>query len=291
MLVGTASVNWGFDPLYFWTNPPSFDEMLSQMAESGYAGTEISYHFPTDVPELRSDLARHGLLAAATFHEVELLDPALHDAEADRVIPVADRLQALGCDILILSDHTSPERLAVAGRVNPDGSDGLDDRRWQNLADGLNRIGKMLRDRGMRAVFHPHVGTFVETRVEIDRLCSLTDPELLGLCPDTGHLAYAGVDPEAIFVDYAPRVWYVHLKDVDAGVLNTVRAERLDFASGVQRGLFVPLGDGSVDMNRIFGSLKAANYDGWIIVEQDAPTDPIYAAKRSRAFLKDRFGL
>ncbi len=291
MQVGTASVNWGFDPLYYWSVLPSFDQMLGEMSECGYAGTEISYHFPTDIPGLRGDLARHGLLAAATFHEVELLDPTLHDAEVARVVPVADRLQALGCDILILADHTSPERLAVAGRVNPDGSDGLDDRRWGYLADGLNRVGKMLRDRGMRAVFHPHVGTFVETRNEIDRLCALTDPELLGLCPDTGHLAYAGVDPESIFVDYASRVWYVHLKDVDAAALEIVRAERLDFAAAVQRGLFVPLGDGCVDMDRIFGSLRAASYDGWIIVEQDAPSDPIYAAKRSRAFLKDRFAL
>ncbi len=291
MLVGTASVNWGYDPLYYWTNPPSFAQMLGEMAATGYSGTEISYHFPTDIPELRDDLARHGLLAAATFHEVQLLDPALHASEAARVIPVADRLQALGCDVLILADHTSPARLAVAGRVNPDGSDGLDDTGWKNLSTGLNRIGQMLRDRGMRAVFHPHVGTFVETRDEIDRLCSLTDPELLGLCPDTGHLAYAGVDPEAIFVDYASRVWYVHLKDVDADALAHVRAERLDFAAAVQRGLFVPLGDGSVDMARIFGSLKAASYDGWIIVEQDAPSDPLYAAKRSREFLSREFGI
>ena len=61
MLAGTASVNWGFDPLYYWTNPPSFEQMLTEMAESGYAGTEISYHFPTDIPALRDDLARHRL--------------------------------------------------------------------------------------------------------------------------------------------------------------------------------------------------------------------------------------
>lgn len=291
MQVGTAAVNWGFDPLYHWAKPPSFEQMLTEMAASGYAGTEISYNFPMDIPALRADLARHGLRAAATFHEVLLLDPALHDAEIARVKPVADRLQTLGCDTLLLSDHTTPERLAVAGRVNPDGSDGLDDERWHHLAAGLNRLGKMLRDRGMRAALHPHVGTYVETRAEIDRLCALTDPELVGLCPDTGHLAYAGADPEAVFVDYAPRVWYVHLKDVDRNILEQVRAERLDFPSGVRRNLFVPLGDGVVNFDRIFGALRAARYDGWVIVEQDAPQDPLYAAKRSRAYLRDAFGL
>ena len=291
MHVGTASVNWGFDPLYDWTVTPSFDRLLDEMAACGYEGTEISYHFPIDVTLLREELARCGLRAASTFHAVDLLDPARHDDEIARAMPVAERLQALDCDILILSDRAWPQRLKVAGRVAPDGSDGLDERQWQALAGGLNRIGESLRARGMRAVYHPHVGTYVETRAEVDRLCALTDPALLGLCPDTGHLAYAGADPEAVFVDYAPRIWYVHLKDIDAARLQQVRAERLDFAAAVKLGLFVPLGEGMVDMERIFGALRASNYTGWVIVEQDAPADPLAAAMKSRAYLRERFGL
>lgn len=291
MHVGTASVSWGYDPLYTWTSPPPFEQLLDEIAASGYEGTEISYHFPMDVASLRADLARRNLRAAATFHEVQLLDPARHDEEITRMLPVAGRLQELGCDILILSDTTSPRRLAVAGRVAPDGSDGLDDDQWQALALGLNRMGEALRGRGMRAVVHPHVGTYIETRAEIDRLCALTDPALIGLCPDTGHLAYAGVDPESVFVDYASRVWYVHLKDVDAAKLEAVRAQRLDFAAGVRFGLFVPLGQGMVNMDRIFDALRGSGYDGWIIAEQDAPAEPLAAAKASRAFLRDRYGL
>ena len=58
MHVGTASVNWGFDPLYDWTVTPSFDRLLDEMAACGYEGTEISYHFPMDVALLREELAR-----------------------------------------------------------------------------------------------------------------------------------------------------------------------------------------------------------------------------------------
>lgn len=291
MHIGTASVNWGFDPLYDWVVTPPFEQMLDEMAEAGYEGTEISYHFPTDIPALRRNLESRHLRTASTFHEIQLLDPAQHDAELAGVVPVADRLQALGCDILILSDHTSPYRLNVAGRVAPDGSDGLSDSQWQALATGLNRVGEYLRNRGMRAVFHPHVGTYVETRAEIDRLFSLTDPSLLGLCPDTGHLAYGGADPEAVFVDYAPRIWYVHVKDIDAAKLATVRAQGLDLAAAVKLGLFVPLGDGMINMHRIFAALQNTGYDGWVIVEQDAPSDPIRAAKRNHAYLRDTFGV
>src|SRR5579871_358488 len=149
MHIGTASVNWGFDPLYDWTVTPSFDQMLDEMAASGYEGTEISYHFPTDAAYLRAELARRHLRAASTFHEVDLLDPSRHEEEIARAMPVADRLQALGCDVLILSDKSTPQRRKVAGRVAPDGSDGLDEAQWQALASGLNHLGARLRERGM----------------------------------------------------------------------------------------------------------------------------------------------
>lgn len=289
--VGTASVTWGFDPLYDWTSPPSFDQLLAEMREAGYEGTEISYHFPTDVERLRAALAQHGLRAAATFHEVTMLDRAQHEAEVVRAMTVADRLQALGSEVLILSDHTSPHRIEVAGRVAADGSDGLSESQWRNLADGLNRIGEKLRARGMRAVLHPHVGTHIETRAEIDRILALTDPALLGLCPDTGHLAYGGADPEAVFVDYAPRIWYVHLKDLDGAKLEEVRARRLSLPQAVKFGLFVPLGDGVVDMGRIITALRGSDYDGWLIPEQDAPAEPLAAAARSRAYLREQFAI
>ena len=265
--------------------------MLDEMAEAGYAGTEISYHFPSDVAALRRDLERRGLRAAATFHAVDLRDRGSQPAAIEGVMPVADRLQALGSDVIILSDAPTPQRLAVAGRVAPDGSDGLDERAWRAIGDGLNRIGERVAARGMRAVFHPHVGTYVETRAEIDRLCSLTDPALVGLCPDTGHLAYAGVVPEDIFRDYAQRIGYVHLKDVDERKLARVRSERVDFVGAVRMGLFVELGAGMIGVRGIVDALGRAGYRGWLIVEQDAPADPLGAATRNRAYLRETFGL
>src|SRR5207237_10284938 len=94
MIVGTASVNWGFDPLYDWTVTPSFDRLLDEMAACGYEGTEISYHFPMDVALLREELAHRGLRAASTFHAVDLLEPARHDGELARAMPVARALHA-----------------------------------------------------------------------------------------------------------------------------------------------------------------------------------------------------
>lgn len=289
--VGTASVNWGFDPLYTWTKTPPFAKMLDEMVAAGYTGTEISYNFPSNVPQLRDELHRRKLRAAGTFLALNLREPSQHDAGLRRVGVVADRLKALGADVLIISDEPSAQRLAVAGSVDPNGSDGLPERGWHALIEGLNRVGEFLAKRDMRAVFHPHVGTYVETRAEIDRLCDLTDPAFVGLCPDTGHLAYAGVDSVQIFHDYADRIGHVHLKDVDPAKLSRVTKERIDFSGAVALGLFVPLGTGSVLISRIVEALKYADYHGWIIVEQDAPSDPFVAAIENRNYLRKEFGL
>jgi inosose dehydratase len=289
--IGTAAVNWGFDPLYTWVKTPSFADMLDEMAASGYSGTEISYNFPHDVAKLKLELKQRGLRAAGTFHALDLRDPSTHHAALRAIVPVADRLQALDSTVVILSDAPSPGRLAVAGRVASNGSDGLSEQGWQGLGRGLNRVGELLASRGMRAVFHPHVGTYVETRAEIDRLCQVTDPTLIGLCPDTGHLAYAGVSPDDIFRDYGDRIGYVHLKDVDEKKLARVRSQQIGFVDAVELGLFVGLGQGVVPISSIMDILARVAYRGWIIVEQDAPRNPLRSAMENRRFLREEFGV
>ena len=289
--VGTASVNWGFDPLYSWVTTPTFPRMLDEMSLAGYTGTEISYNFPSSADAVRVALQERNLRAAATFLAVDLRDAKNHEPAMQSAAAAADRLHALGSDTLILSDLPTPARLAVAGRVAEDGSDGLSESQWRTMADGLQRIGEALAARGMRAVFHPHVGTFVETRAEIDRLCGATDPALLTLCPDTGHLAYAGVSSADLFRDYGSRIGYVHLKDVDGERLARVRAERIGFVRAVELGLFIELGNGIVAIRDLLESLGQSGYRGWLIVEQDAPRDPLASASANRTYLRKEFAL
>ena len=58
----------------------------------------------------------------------------------------------------------------------------------------------------------------------------------LGLCIDTGHSAYAGVDPVALYEDYRDRCDYLHFKYVDADVHAHVVTERIDFLAAVTGG-------------------------------------------------------
>ena len=138
-------------------------------------------------------------------------------------------------------------------------------------------------------MFHPHCGSFVETGREVDALMERTDPALVGLCLDTGHLTYAGADPLSIFARYRGRVWHVHFKDCDPAVAAEAQRTRSDYFTAVRSGVFCELGRGIVDFPALVDSMHRSGYDGWIVVEQDvlpALGTPEESARRNREYLR-----
>jgi inosose dehydratase len=149
---------------------------------------------------------------------------------------------------------------------------------------------------GLSAVFHHHAGTFIETPKEIARLCESTDPELLGLCLDTGHYFFGGGDPVDAVRSYGARIRHLHLKDVQLPILEAARREGLGFLAAVRRGVFCELGDGTVDLKNVIGDMSDGGYSDWAIVEQDVDTrstdmNPLESAIRSRQYLRNVIGI
>jgi inosose dehydratase len=129
----------------------------------------------------------------------------------------------------------------------------------------------------------------VEAPWEIDELLARTDPALLGLCLDTGHIAYGGGNPLEILERHATRVWHVHFKDCDPAIAKAAREAGLSYTDAVGRRLFCELGSGSVDFRAIVDALRRHGYDGWIVVEQDVFPGcgtPLASARRNRAYLQ-----
>src|SRR5207244_10906297 len=110
---------------------------------------------------------------------------------------------------------------------------------------------------------------YVETPREIDALMMRTDPALVGLCLDTGHLTYGGGDPVEALRAYNERVWHVHLKDCDADVARRARADGWDYHQALSHGIFCELGRGTVDFRSLVADLRRQGYSGWMVVEQD----------------------
>ncbi len=292
--VANAPCSWGaleFD----WAGPaPAFTRVLDEMSATGYAGTELGDwgFLPTDPAALRSELSRRSLAMIGAFVPVRLSIEADHSGGVDAAVRVAHLLAASAGlrPFVVLSDDTARDarRTALAGRVTPE--QGLDEKGWEAVARGANRIAAAVRDAaGLRTVFHHHCATFVETPGEIDELMSRTDPSLVGLCLDTGHCAFGGGNPVNVLQRWKDRVWHVHLKDCDPAVRRRSAQEAWDYPRAVREGVFCELGQGEVDFAAILEGLSRIGYAGWAVVEQDVLPSmgtPAESAARNRQYLK-----
>ncbi|HKW99453.1 MAG TPA: TIM barrel protein [Bryobacteraceae bacterium] len=291
--VASAPVSWGVMEAEGFDGRQTYGEVLDEIAQAGYEGTELGpYGFlPTEPTRLQSELKRRRLTLVGAFVPLPLAAAERHEAGFREAMKTADLLAKSGARFVVLADEMSPERMAVAGRVTE--RDGLTEAQWKRAATLVTRAAEACAQRGLCAVFHHHVGTFVETPEEVERLFALTDPGLLGLCLDTGHYHYGGGDAVKAAKRYGKRIRHLHFKDVRPAALETARRERLDFLGAVRHGVFCELGEGAVDLPKVVEALNESGFDGWAVVEQDvdiAQPDvrPLESARRSRQYLREK---
>ncbi len=292
--VANAPCSWGVLEFDRVSTTAPYDRMLDELAEAGYAGTELGDwgYMPTDPSRLAEELGRRHLTMVAAFVPVALAEPSEHARGIEAAALVARLLEkAGGTDaVVVLSDDNArvPLRARHAGRIRPE--HGLSPAQWDVFAGAAERLAQRVRrDSSLRTAFHPHCGGYVETPAEIDQLMRRTDPALLGLCLDTGHIVFGGGNPLDVLDRYAPRVWHVHFKDCDRAVAEEVRRDGLEYGDAVRRRLFCELGFGQVDFPRVVQALQRHGYDGWIVIEQDVfpgRGTPAESARVSRDYLK-----
>lgn len=291
--VGNAPCSWGVIENVEGERG-GYVQVLDEMAATGYAGTELGDwgFMPTDPDALRAELDARQLKLLASWVSVKLHDPAEHAAsEADAVRTARQLAMVGGPDNLIVlgnDPYMDAMRTLNAGRLTP--AMGMSEAQWQVFAEGANRVAwAVKRETGLRTVFHHHIGTWIETPEETARLLAMTDPEVLGLCFDTGHYTHGGGDPLTGLKRLADRIWHVHFKDHNPAVAAQAKAEGLDAVTAVGRGLFCELGKGDVDFPAILAELKRMNYAGWIVVEQDVLPgmgSPKESAQRNRDYIR-----
>jgi len=267
--------------------PP--DEVLSALQDAGYDGVDlgpVGWLGRGDV--LRERLRRHELSLAGGWVDLPFSDdtafaaalPSLDDAvtifgDAGQVDPARPPLPTL-------ADAGSDERRANPGGAAP--GIGLDGVGWDTLAANVATAAERVRAAGLEPTFHHHVCTYVETPDEIDTFLECTDVDLT---LDTGHLLLAGGDPVSGLGRWGGRINHVHLKDARTAVLDRVVRERAGLRAVWERGAFVAIGDGDLDLDGFMGALIESGYDGWLVVEQDvipaADDPPGLAADDQRA--------
>ncbi|MBP2339660.1 inosose dehydratase [Saccharothrix coeruleofusca] len=279
MRIAGAPISWGVCEVPGWGRVLDPATVLAGMASLGLAATELGPpgYLPSDPAALGALLDEHGLALVGGFLAVTLHDRSTVDEAAE----VAHRLAAAGGEVLVLAAAT--------------GLDGYDERpeltgaQWRELVDNAARVRDRAARHGLRAVLHPHVGTHVERADEVERFLADSD---LPLCLDTGHLLIGGADPVELAHRFPDRIGHVHLKDVRADLAAAVRAGRTGYAEAVRQRMYVPLGDGDVDVRGLVELLRDNGYSGWLVLEQDtaltegdAVDEPVRDTARSLAHL------
>ena len=293
--IGTAPVSWGVMEIDSWGARKPYPDVLDEMAAAGYLGTELGPYgyFPTDPKRLIGELSARGLTMVTGFVPVPLAHRERHSPAIREVEKVAQLLSETGSRVIVLADELNEARMSVAGRVTD--KDRLDEDSWSSAVDLLIELGQRCRELGLATVFHHHAGTYIETPAEIEQLCDALDPELIGLCLDTGHYYYGGGNPLDAVHRYKSRIRHLHLKDVRPSVLESVRRDRIGYLDAVRRGVFCELGQGALDFRSLLEELRKLNFHGWAIVEQDV--DPamtgaaLASASRSREYLRREIGV
>jgi inosose dehydratase len=256
--VAGAPISWGVCEVPGWGYQLAAEQVLPQMTEIGLVATEFGPEgfLPADPAAKAETLASYGLAAVGGFVPVVLHDPGrdpLPEIDTD-----LNSFVAAGAGTLVLA--------AVSGLDGYDTRPALDAAGWRTLFGNLDRICDRARERGVNPVLHPHVGTMVENREEVARVL---DGSPVPLCLDTGHLLIGGTDPVELAKAAPDRIAHAHLKDVDAGLAERVRAGEITYTDAVRGGMYRPLGAGDIGIEAIIRALEASGYSGWYTMEQD----------------------
>ena len=285
--IGICPIGWTNDDMPDLGKENTFEQAVSEMALAGFKGTEIGNKYPKGVKVLKRALDLRGLqIASAWFSSFLTTKPFEETKKA--FIEHRDFLHAMGAKVIVVSEQGH----SIQGQMDVpifEGKYHMNKKEWKMLANGLNELGKLAKEKNMKIVYHHHMGTVVQTTEEIDKLMDMTDDNLVYLLFDTGHLVYSGEDPVAIVKKYAKRIKHVHLKDVRPEMKEKVKKESLSFLRGVRLGAFTVPGDGCIDFEPIFKVLADSDYEGWMLVEAEQDpsiANPLEYAIKGREYIR-----
>ncbi len=258
--IAGAPISWGVNEVPEWGHQLGAKRVLEEAALLGLPAIESGPEgfLPEDATDASRLLTAHGLRLVGGFVPVVLHRADAREVGLASVEQQAGFLAAAGADVLILA--------AATGAEGYEENVELDDGEWEELFEGLSLGEEIGARHGLTTAVHPHFGTAIERPHHVRRFLEGCET---GLCLDTGHLMIGGDDPVEVARLAAGRVRIVHLKDVDRLLADLVAAGKVGFEEAVSQGVFKPLGDGDVDIERVIGLLEESGYAGWYVLEQD----------------------
>jgi sugar phosphate isomerase/epimerase len=125
---------------------------------------------------------------------------------------------------------------------------------YKKVAEELNKIGEVMKSRGLKYGYHNHDFEFknVEGHIPYDILLTETDKELVTFEIDLYWIKKAGKDAIEYFKEYPGRFELYHIKDMD----NT------------EESYFTEIGTGIINFRELFANKNLAGMK-YFFVEQD----------------------
>ena len=272
--IGINPISWSNDDLPSLGGETSLETALSEGKAIGYEGFELGNKFPREPKALASVLGRHGLACVSGWYSGRLARRSVAE-EIEAVGPHLDLLAKTGSTVMVYGEGADSIQGADAPLcqrprfVRPE--------QWSAYGERLTAFGSHLLAHGVRLAYHHHMGAYIETPADVDRLMEVTGDEV-GLLFDSGHMTFAGGDAVAMLGRHVARVCHVHCKDVRPYVIRLARNRNWSFLESVINGAFTVPGDGAIDFPALLGILHDHGYRGWLVVEaeQDPAVAPSY---------------
>ena len=268
--------------------------VLADIAAAGYAGAPAG---PSGERTAQATLAlyeSYGLRPAPGYFAADFWKADAEAAILERAHNFGSVSAALGLSEVYVATGGFDRDVMASGRTRAAASghvtaaDAISDAEFVQFVKALSGACTILLEYGVKGCFHNHVGSVIETGAEMDRLLAATDPNVVFLGPDTGHLAWAGADVEDFFRRYADRIKTVHIKDIDEAVRLEGVAKEWDYRTFSAHGIWAEVGHGAIDFPAVFQILADVGFDGWILVETDVTqlASPLESVQVSRAYLR-----
>lgn len=290
--LGIAPIGWTNDDMPALGEANTFEQCVGEAALAGFIGTEVGGKFPTDPKALNKALDLRDIQIASQWFSSFLCTTPYKNNE-NKFIAQLDFLKAVGANrinVCELSFNLFAEECSMFGENKPIATDA----QWDQLTEGLNKLGKIATERGFKLCFHHHMATVVQTIAETKRLMDHTDQNYVFLCFDTGHFTFSSEDAVEAAKKFGSRIGHVHLKDIRKDKIEIAVREGYKFRKAVLEGCFTIPGDGFVDFPGVFRELDKVGYEGWFIVEAEQdPTlaNPLECALRAREYIKKVAGI
>ncbi|GAB6137250.1 myo-inosose-2 dehydratase [Halanaerobaculum tunisiense] len=291
--LGIAPIAWTNDDLPELGAENTFEQCVSEMALAGFTGSEVGNKYPDDPEELKSKLDIRGIqICNAWFSTFFATKP--QEETIENFIEHRDFLYEMGAEVIGCSEQS----YSIQGLDKPifEEKPEFTEEEWEKVAAGYNKLAELAAEKDMKVCLHHHMGTGIQTPDEVDKFMELTNDNVY-LLFDSGHIYYSEGTQEAVeelLTKYVDQIVHVHLKDVREKVLEEVRENKLSFLEGVKKGTFTIPGDGVIDFDPLFKTLKEADYEGWMVVEAEqdpAEANPFEYAVQARKFIKQKTNL